>query len=262
MTNNNVQVTYAGQQVQNTITSLEVAEMVGRNHKDVMRDIRKIKEDLDALNVAPISYFAESAYKDKINRNKPMYSLTKQGCELYGNRMTGIEGTAFAIKYIERFNQMEQVIENKLPSDPLELALTAALETRKEVAEIRQDVNLLKDSMTIDNTQQKQLQAIVNRKVLDAAGGKKSVAYVAMARKLYPNAWRELKSHFCIPRYQEVRKKDFEEAKQLLEFWEPSASLKLEIAAYNRQLSADELATGWEERDTKTYQQGGENIAN
>ena len=70
-----------------------------------------------------------------------------------------------------------------------------------------------------------------------------------MARKLYPNAWRELKSHFCIPRYQEVRKKDFEEAKQLLEFWEPSASLKLEIAAYNRQLSADELATGWEVRE-------------
>lgn len=245
----NIQVTYAGQQ-QQTITSLEVATMVGREHKNVMRDIEKIKGDLGQLNLEHTPYFKYSTYiHQQNNQEYPMYLLTKQGCELYGNRMTGIEGTAFAVKYIERFNEMEQVIENKLPSDPLELALTAALETRKEVAEIRQDVNLLKDSMTIDNTQQKQLQAIVNRKVLDAAGGKKSVAYVAMARKLYPNAWRELKSHFCIPRYQEVRKKDFEEAKQLLEFWEPSASLKLEIAAYNRQLSADELATGWEVRE-------------
>lgn len=244
----NIQVTYAGQQ--QTITSLEVATMVGREHKNVMRDIEKIKGDLGQLNLEHTPYFNYSTYiHQQNNQEYPMYLLTKQGCELYGNRMTGIEGTAFAIKYIERFNEMEQVIENRLPSDPLELALTAALETRKEVAEIRQDVNLLKDSMTIDNTQQKQLQAIVNRKVLDAAGGKKSVAYVAMARKLYPNAWRELKSHFCIPRYQEVRKKDFEEAKQLLEFWEPSASLKLEIAAYNRQLSADELATGWEVRE-------------
>ena len=245
----NIQATYAGQQ-QQTITSLEVATMVGREHKNVMRDIEKIKGDLGQLNLEHTPYFKYSTYiHQQNNQEYPMYLLTKQGCELYGNRMTGIEGTAFAVKYIERFNQMEQVIENKLPSDPLELALTAALETRKEVAEIREDVNFLKDSMTIDNTQQKQLQAIVNRKVLDAAGGKKSVAYVAMARKLYPNAWRELKSHFCIPRYQEVRKKDFEEAKQLLEFWEPSASLKLEIAAYNRQLSADELATGWEVRE-------------
>lgn len=245
----NIQATYAGQQTQNTITSLEVATMVGREHKNVMRDIEKIKGDLNALKVEPVKYFSESTYKGGNGQERPMFLLTKQGCEVYGNRMTGIEGTAFTIKFVERFNEMEQVIQRNLPTDPLELALTAALETRKEVAEIRQDVNLLKDSMTIDNTQQKQLQAIVNRKVLDAAGGKKSVAYVAMARKLYPNAWRELKSHFCIPRYQEVRKKDFEEAKQLLEFWEPSASLKLEIAAYNRQLSADELATGWEVRE-------------
>lgn len=243
----NIQVTYAGQQ--QTITSLEVATMVGREHKNVMQDIRKISADLGQLKIQQSSYFTESTYKNSQNKTQPMFLLTKKGCEVYGNRMTGIDGTAFTIKFVERFNEMEQVIQRNLPTDPLELALTAALETRKEVAEIREDVNFLKDSMTIDNTQQKQLQAIVNRKVLDAAGGKKSVAYVAMARKLYPNAWRELKSHFCIPRYQEVRKKDFEEAKQLLEFWEPSASLKLEIAAYNRQLSADELATGWEVRE-------------
>lgn len=45
-----------------------------------------------------------------------MYLLTKQGCELYGNRMTGIDGTAFAIKYIDRFNDMEEAL--KQPKQP------------------------------------------------------------------------------------------------------------------------------------------------
>lgn len=105
------------QTTEKVLTSVEVAEMVGRNHKDVMRDIRNINKDLDKLNIAPISYFTESTYKDKLNRNKPMFLLTKQGCELYGNRMTGIDGTAFSVQYIQRFNEMEQKEQQRaLPS--------------------------------------------------------------------------------------------------------------------------------------------------
>ena len=109
------------QTTEKVLTSVEVAEMVGRNHKDVMRDIRNINKDLDKLNIAPISYFTESTYKDKLNRNKPMFLLTKQGCELYGNRMTGIDGTAFSVQYIQRFNEMEQKEQQRaLPSYQIE----------------------------------------------------------------------------------------------------------------------------------------------
>lgn len=109
----------AVQTTEKVLTSLEVAEMVGRNHKDVMRDIRKIKEDLGQLNIAPSSYFTESTYKNRQNKSQPMFLLTKQGCELYGNRMTGIDGTAFAIKYIDRFNAMEETLQQpKQPALP------------------------------------------------------------------------------------------------------------------------------------------------
>lgn len=90
------------------LTSLEVAEMVGKEHRHVLRDIRKIKEDLGQLKIGQSSYFTESTYKNSQNKTQPMFLLTKQGCELYGNRMTGIDGTAFAVKYIHRFNEMEQ----------------------------------------------------------------------------------------------------------------------------------------------------------
>lgn len=120
----NIQVTYAGQEPHHkTITSLEVAEMAGRNHKDVMRDMRNILAHLDERKIAPNSYFVESTYKDSLNRNKPMFLLTKKGCELFGTRMTGADGTAFAVKYVERFNEMERVSQpSYMLEDPIERA--------------------------------------------------------------------------------------------------------------------------------------------
>lgn len=99
-------------QLERTISSLEVAEMVGREHKNVMQDIRKILSHLAELKIQPGSYFIESSYTDKQNQQRPCFLLTKQGCELYGNRMTGVDGTAFSVKYITRFNELEQFVKN------------------------------------------------------------------------------------------------------------------------------------------------------
>ena len=55
----NIQVTYAAQ----TITSIEVAEMVGREHKNVMQDIRKISSDLGVLKIQHTLYFKETTYR-------------------------------------------------------------------------------------------------------------------------------------------------------------------------------------------------------
>ena len=91
---------------QKTLTSLEVAEMVGREHKNVMKDIRRFSEHLGQHKSTP-SYFTASTYANAQNKQQPCYLLTKKGCELYGTRMTGAKGTQFAAQYIERFNEME-----------------------------------------------------------------------------------------------------------------------------------------------------------
>jgi len=109
-------------QLQRNIPSTEVAEMVGRQHKDVMRDIRTIIDHLGSERKSAQTsnetlgndhknennYFIESTYKDNFNREQPCFLLTKKGCELYGTRMTGEKGTKFAVQYIERFNEMEE----------------------------------------------------------------------------------------------------------------------------------------------------------
>jgi len=232
----NIKVMYAGQQ-QQTITSLEVAEMVGREHKNVMRDIEKIKDELSQLKIEPSTYFHESTYINSRNKEYPMYSLTKKGCEVYGNRMTGIDGTAFTIKFVERFNEMEKVIQHNLPTDPLELALTAALDTRKEVAAIKEDVDYLKDNMRINTYQEKTLQDIVKRKAMKALGGYKSLAYEMLANKVFRAAWRDFKNHFGISTYKELPAKRFDEGVKLLNYWEPGASLRMDIESYQNQQS-------------------------
>ncbi|MFD2867513.1 Rha family transcriptional regulator [Kurthia populi] len=232
-----------------TINSLEVAEMVERNHRDVMRDIRNIVSQLGERKIAHTPYFLETKYEHEQNGQLyPMFLLTKKGCELYSTRMTGTKGTIFAVAYIERFNQMEQVIQQNLPTDPLELALTAALETRKEVAEIKEDVDFLKDNMRINTYQEKQLQDIVKRKVMASLGGYKSTAYEMLANKAFKSAWRDFKNHFGISTYKELPATKFDEGIQLLGFWEPSASMKFEIAAYNTQ-PAGATDSGWEVRN-------------
>lgn len=99
-------------QLENTLTSLEVAEMVGKNHKEVLRDIRKIIEQSGQRKVA-LTYFQEDSYEDVQGKSQPMYRVTKKGCEVFGNRMAGAKGTQFTFGYVERFNQMEQHIKQQ-----------------------------------------------------------------------------------------------------------------------------------------------------
>lgn len=99
--------------LEKTLTSLEVAEMVERQHKDVMRDIRTIINHLgDERKIAP-TYFIDSDYTDSQGRKQFCFNLTKKGCELYSTRMTGEKGTQFAVAYIERFNEMENHIKQE-----------------------------------------------------------------------------------------------------------------------------------------------------
>lgn len=135
-------------QLENTLTSLEVAEMVGRRHDQVIRDIRKIIEQLaDHKSVA--SYFTEDIYKDSTGRELPCYRLTKKGCELFSTRMTGAKGTQFAVAYIERFNQMEQHIKQQPDISNLSPELQMFNQMFQAVA--NQEQKLLEVNDKVDN---------------------------------------------------------------------------------------------------------------
>lgn len=61
-------------QLERTISSLEIAEMVGREHRNVMQDIRKISEHLGELK-SQQSYFIESTYTNTQNKKQYCYNF-------------------------------------------------------------------------------------------------------------------------------------------------------------------------------------------
>lgn len=101
--------------IEQTLTSMEVAEMIGKEHKNLIRDIRIYVSELNQLKIEPVDFFRESTYTDAKGESRPCYDITKKGCEFIAHKLTGIKGTEFTARYINRFHDMEGAIENGLP---------------------------------------------------------------------------------------------------------------------------------------------------
>jgi len=92
------------------IDSREVAEAIGKQHGHLMRDIRgyvKTMEKSTQSNFGVSRFFFESAYLDSTGRTLPCYLVSKMGCEMVANKLTGKKGVLFTAAYVTKFNAME-----------------------------------------------------------------------------------------------------------------------------------------------------------
>lgn len=128
---------------QKYLNSREVAEMVGKEHNKLLRDIRVYITQLDASKVGRTDFFTESRYTDKSNRQKPCYLVTKKGCEFIAHKLIGVKGTEFTAKYINRFHEMEDTIKTQLPQGNDLIAL-AVIEAQKMIAERDKQIERMK----------------------------------------------------------------------------------------------------------------------
>ena len=81
-----------------TMTSLEIAEVTGKQHAHVMRDIRGLIES--GCNE---SNFGLVDYKDKKGETRPMYRLTKKGCMILASGYDAL----LREKIIDRWEELE-----------------------------------------------------------------------------------------------------------------------------------------------------------
>lgn len=109
-----------------TMTSLEIAEVTGRNHKDVMRSIREMEEAWVKVNGRK---FALVEYKDAKGEMRPCYSLSKTEC-LYIATKFNDEARA---KLILRWEELEtkEVSIIKVPATFAEALRLAADQAEK-----------------------------------------------------------------------------------------------------------------------------------
>ncbi len=99
--------------IEYTLDSREVAEMVEKQHKNLMRDIKRYLSDFNELNIEPVDFFIEDMYEDEKGEKRPCYKVTKKGCEFIAHKLAGIKGTAFTARYINRFHEMENMLNKK-----------------------------------------------------------------------------------------------------------------------------------------------------
>ena len=88
-------------QLQQTMTSLEIAELTGKQHNHLMRDIRNMEPAWEKVNG---SKFGLIEYEDLRGRMKPCYQLTKTEC-LYIATKFNDEARA---KLVLRWEQLER----------------------------------------------------------------------------------------------------------------------------------------------------------
>jgi len=93
-----------------TLDSREVAEMVGKRHSDLIRDIETYLQYLENAKLRSDDFFMENSYKAGTGKNYKKFDCTKKGCEFIAHKLTGQKGTVFTATYINRFHEMEAAL--------------------------------------------------------------------------------------------------------------------------------------------------------
>ncbi|ATH60231.1 phage antirepressor KilAC domain-containing protein [Staphylococcus nepalensis] len=148
------------------VSSRTVADELGREHKNVRRDIEQIliRSDLSTLIIP-------SKYKDSRGRTQNEYLLTKDGFTLY---MFNIQGhNDFKMAYINKFNEMEKQLKQPIASymieDPVKRAEQWIAE-QKEKKQLELENNMNKQKVAEYEPKASYLDTILNNKSLVTVG--------------------------------------------------------------------------------------------
>lgn len=97
------------QQGQSVTTSLIVAQVFGKEHKNVLRDIHGLEcsENFNRLNFEPIKY------TDSRGREQDAYEMTKDGFSFLVMGYTGAKAAQFKETFIQEFNKREMLLQSE-----------------------------------------------------------------------------------------------------------------------------------------------------
>lgn len=98
-------------------TSVKIAEVFGKEHKNVIRTINNIIGDLRNLEDSGRLNFEPSSYINLQGKEQKQYIVTRDGFTLLAMGFTGKKALEFKIQYIAAFNAMEQALKSQVPLD-------------------------------------------------------------------------------------------------------------------------------------------------
>lgn len=161
---------------QQTMTSMDIAEITGKNHFDVLKAIRKMEP---AWEEAAASKFALGSYLDKNKQERPMYVLTKKECLFVATKFNDVARAKLVLRWEqlerERLAQPQQPVpqngtpreqkaqSDTLPVDPRNMTrlqiLQLALQAEEENERLKGEIQSLESDnygLMLDNGQKEQ----------------------------------------------------------------------------------------------------------
>ncbi|MCY7661989.1 Rha family transcriptional regulator, partial [Bacillus safensis] len=199
------------------VDSREVAEMVDKRHADLVRSIESYLVVIGQnAKLRSDDFFIESTYQAGTGKLYKHYLLTKQGCEMVANKMTGEKGVLFTAAYVTQFNEMEQNLQSFSNLSP-QLQQMIRLEQRQN--ETDQRIGKLENNLGINAYQQTVIQKRINKRVYELVEryGEDSEG----KRRMFSSIHRNFRDAFAVPTYKDLRKLDFEEAISWIGTWRP-----------------------------------------
>lgn len=118
-------------------TSRAVAEQFGKTHAHLLRDIEKLKQDLEQTDEGKAfsqSNFGLSTGLDSRGKEQPIYTLTRDGFTLLAMGFTGAKAVQFKVAYINAFNRMERFIKGGGLPAPAIQSIEKRLEALEQTA--------------------------------------------------------------------------------------------------------------------------------
>jgi Rha family phage regulatory protein len=122
-------IKFGGDQTQK-MTSKEIAELTGKEHSNVMRDVRKLITELENDKSLSEFIFESGFYKDLNNQDRPIYNLTKKETLLLVSGYSAV----LRAKIINRWEELETKKQNLLPATYIDAlkALVASEEAKEQ----------------------------------------------------------------------------------------------------------------------------------
>ena len=134
---------------QKYLNSREVAEMVGKDHSNLIKDIRRYTDYLNEVNFNSVEYFKEDTYMDAKGETRICYLISKKGCEFIAHKLTGQKGAEFTAKYIERFHEMQDKLQNPMTElEALQMAVNRMVEQERRLRSVEDRIDMIEAKTT------------------------------------------------------------------------------------------------------------------
>lgn len=122
------------------VSSRQIAENFDKNHRDVLRAVDNLKEDV--RNFAQM--FFESAEADSYGREQRTYLMNRDGFTLLAMGFTGKAALEWKLKYIAAFNEMEKKLTEQPKLTRSQLLATALIAAHEELEEKDKQIETMK----------------------------------------------------------------------------------------------------------------------